>query len=295
MINYSIIIPHRNSLDKLIRSVNSIPKRNDIQVIIVDNSTEKIDLNIVKDKFLENLQILKSDVMKGAGHARNIGLDQSIGKWILFLDADDYFVKNAFTSFDKYLNSNFDLVYFKSTSSFEGSEERISDRHISYSNLIDDYITKKNNSSDHLRLKYAPPWGKLIKLDLIRSNEIYFDEVCASNDIMFSVKVGYKALNVEASNSVVYHIKDSENSLTKTNTLLNSRSRFKVGVNYYKFLKKIKKHKQLPHLTPQVILSLRFGFSEFFWYLKYSYKNKINLFLKFKSWPKMLVKYFCKK
>lgn len=48
MINYSIIIPHKNIPDLLQRCLNSIPRRTDIQIIVVDDNSDpkKLILNI---------------------------------------------------------------------------------------------------------------------------------------------------------------------------------------------------------------------------------------------------------
>ena len=40
MVNYSIIIPHKNSADLLQYCLNSIPLRDDIQVIVVDDNSD---------------------------------------------------------------------------------------------------------------------------------------------------------------------------------------------------------------------------------------------------------------
>ena len=74
-----------------------------------------------------NTFILYSDNKYGAGGARNLGLKNARGKWLLFLDSDDFFLNTAFTVFDKYLNSSYDVIYFKLTSIFSATGE-IADR-----------------------------------------------------------------------------------------------------------------------------------------------------------------------
>ena len=54
-ISFSIIIPHYNSLDSLPRLLNSIPEREDIEVIVVDNSQERISKEDVKSTRTFNL------------------------------------------------------------------------------------------------------------------------------------------------------------------------------------------------------------------------------------------------
>ena len=72
-INYSIIIPHKNSTVLLERCLRSIPCRKDVQVIVVDdNSENQEELNAVVGGFSQVELILTQG--GGAGHARNEGL-----------------------------------------------------------------------------------------------------------------------------------------------------------------------------------------------------------------------------
>lgn len=279
MYNYSVIIPHRNSVSKLKRAVASIPKREDIEVIVIDNSTVKVDLS-----FLENLshhKLLYSDITKGAGHARNIGLDASCAKWILFLDADDFFTKNAFSSFDNFINSEHEIIYFNSTSLIEGTKIE-SDRHIYYSKLVTEFIESRKRTDDSLRYRFYSPCLKLVNYDLIDRKNIRFDEVPASNDLMFSLKVGHFAKSVDADSSVVYCITLSQGSLTTSLSKINFKSRFKVAINQYKFMKAINRSDLKPFLMSRYLNSLNYGFLTFSWCTKLIIKNRINIFLSFK-------------
>ena len=77
-INYSIIIPHRNSPLLLERCLKSIPQRPDLEVIVVDDNSDiaekpSTDRNDVRFIFLDAVQ------SKGAGKARNAGIKESQG------------------------------------------------------------------------------------------------------------------------------------------------------------------------------------------------------------------------
>lgn len=94
-INYSIIIPHKNSTVLLERCLKSIPCRKDVQVIVVDdNSENQEELNAVVGGFSQVELILTQG--GGAGHARNEGLKYIRGKWVLFADADDFITRMLF-------------------------------------------------------------------------------------------------------------------------------------------------------------------------------------------------------
>tara|TARA_B100000683_G_C12445182_1_gene537811 strand:+ start:513 stop:1397 length:885 start_codon:yes stop_codon:yes gene_type:complete len=294
LINYSIIIPHKNSFDELFNALKSIPVRDDIEVLIIDNSSTQIKLEDIECWTKNKMKLLFSDKDLGAGHARNIGLKMSTGKWILFLDADDVFIKGAFNVFDKYKSSNLDLIYFKTTSEQKNSN-RASTRHVFYSKLVSDFLSKYPNSLENLRYKFFPPWGKLIKHKLIKDHNILFDEIPASNDLMFSTKIGHCAKKITADESIVYCVTESNNSLTKTITRLNSRSRYKAAVNYYNFMAEKTISSIRPNLIPQIIMSIQFGLSELFWYVSYSWGENVSVFTSFMRWPKVIQQFFRKK
>lgn len=90
MYNFSIIIPHKNLLDLLIRCLESIPKRNDIQVIVVDDNS--VNQTAIQNE-ISKIEDIKIDFVacsksKGAGGARNVGLQMALGSYLLFADAD---------------------------------------------------------------------------------------------------------------------------------------------------------------------------------------------------------------
>ena len=85
--NYSIIIPHHNIPKLLCRCLNSIPIRKDIQIIVVDDNSNPdiVDFNTfpgLNDSFVE---VYLTKEGKGAGYARNIGLQHAKGKWLFGL------------------------------------------------------------------------------------------------------------------------------------------------------------------------------------------------------------------
>ena len=164
MINYSIIIPHKNIPVLLERCLNSIPERKDIQIIVIDDSSNNTVINLLKDLELNrsNVEVIFTSKGKGAGYARNIGLEKASGKWLLFADADDFYSKKAFNYFDSYLNSNLDLVYFMMESCFSDTLEK-ANRHLAYSAIITEYLKDNKVNEDSLRYRMSGPVAKMVK------------------------------------------------------------------------------------------------------------------------------------
>ncbi len=231
----SIIIPHYNSFQKLKRLLESIKVCEKIEIIVVDdNSVNNIMLKELKVIFPKVKFYKNTSGIKGAGASRNIGIKVAQGEWLMFADADDFFLTNAFEKIDKTIDEKFDIVYFLPTSQYEGSKHKAS-RHIWYKNLIVDYY--KREDEEKLRYHWHGPWSKLIKRDLIDKYDIKFDEIIASNDINFSLKTGYYAEKIMVYNEEVYCITKDSNTLTTTMSKDSFKSRYFAAIDFNEFLR----------------------------------------------------------
>ena len=267
--NYSIIIPFRDSIGLLKKALNSIPDRSDIQVIIVDNS--KILFKKEQYPIFNNakLTLTSSTYGAGAGCARNVGLKLVRGQWLIFLDADDYFTNNAFDAFDNYLQTEYDIVFFKADSInlVTGKE---SHRHIGINKQIDYFLSTKNE--DFLRYQFSNPVCKMIRSSLVIEDNILFEEIKCSNDSMFSVRSGHMASTITADKASVYVITESPSgvSLTTDKSKENSFIRFQVATRRYAFLKSIGKGYLKPKFISFIANALiKFGPYEALKYIKY--------------------------
>lgn len=238
MIKVSIIIPHYNSSDLLKKLLDSIPQRDDLEVIVVDdNSTEHMLDELIME--YKGVYFYKNDSMEhSAGKCRNIGLEHVSGEWLLFADADDYFEEELWEKIEPYLNqSSYDLIFFKPVSRFLNTME-LAKRHIRACKLVDDYCLSSDSINEtKLRYLWEPPWSKLIRYSLVRENNIKFECTTVANDIMFSMKTAKAAKAIAASCETIYVITQGEGSLTVTLTRENFKTRLDVAIRKYHYLK----------------------------------------------------------
>ena len=97
MIKLSIIIPVYNCERFLNQCINSVLMQtlDNIEVICIDDGSTDQSVDIIKKKSLaDNRIVLFQQENKGAGIARNIGIDKAKGKYVAFLDADDFYIDN---------------------------------------------------------------------------------------------------------------------------------------------------------------------------------------------------------
>ena len=276
--NYSIIVPYRDKYDLFKKAVDSIPDRDDIQIIIVDNSLEPLSADAIPVKEFAIVDYTTSSTTKGAGCARNVGLSHVRGRFTLFLDADDFFTNEAFLAFDGYLNDDYDIVFFN-TNSMRLSDGKDSNRHIYYSNCISEWITTRDES--RIRYRWAVPWAKLYRSSFVLDGKFQFEEKPVMNDAWFSLMAGHAAHKVYADNAVVYVVTEAESgrSLTKTITRENSFLRFDTRIKINMFLKSIGRYDMRIRLLGTLRLTLKdFGIKEVFRYLRYAKENGIGVF-----------------
>ena len=210
---FSIIIPHYNIPDLLMRCLKSIPVSEDIQVIVVDDNSPDADtyLDRYPELSRQYLEFIRTTKGGGAGYARNVGLDHAKGKWLLFADADDLYVDDMYNIIRPYADSEADIIFFKERSVFSTDIHQIIKR-VEYMNkYIDEYY--ETGCDKYVRFRYPQPWGKMIKREFVENYRFRFDEVEYSNDYFFSVCTGYYAKAVDVSNQVLYIYTYRENSL----------------------------------------------------------------------------------
>lgn len=261
MMNFTIIVPFYNSVCSIERLLNSIPTNVRVEIIIIDDNSKWEEFNelkqIVSSCEYRNIILLQTKRNLGAGAARNLGLQIARGKWLIFADADDFFMPELSKAMYKYANVDEDIIYFNATSIKIPTKEP-SNRH----KQIEKWINDKDDEA--LRYKFHGPVCKFVKTELIRKHKILFYESFAFNDALFSAQIGYYANKIIIDNSIIYCITESKNSTTYTvsRKIINSRILATIEVN--KFYRQVCLHKYQMPIFPHWIYSRKLGIFFFF-------------------------------
>lgn len=208
----SIIISHHNNANTLPRLLTSIPDNGRFQIIIVDDCSDNVDTCFFQQLNRSNVELVRMQECKGAGIARNEGLKKAKGEWILFADADDYFMPNLESVLDEAVQQNKDIVYFNID-----SEKNDSVQGKRYHKYVSEYDGTKDKT---INLKYRSwtPWAKLFRHSLITNNKLYFEPRRKGNDCFFGLNAALSAKDFAVINTPVYHLTYSPHSLSHTNT-----------------------------------------------------------------------------
>ena len=229
---FSIIIPHKDIPDLLMRCLKSIPVSEDIQVIVVDDNSTDADTYLERFPELSRpyLEFIRTKTGGGAGYARNVGLEHAKGKWLLFADADDLYVDDMYNIIMAYAESKADMIFFKERSVLSDDIHQTINRVGHLNRLIDDCLETRNDK--FLRLRYCQPWGKMIRREYVEDHKFRFEEVEYSNDYYFSVCTGYFANEIEIVNRVLYIYTFRENSLAGTFCSKPGELRIRADVSF---------------------------------------------------------------
>ena len=123
---FSIIVPVYNVEEYLDRCIQSILKQQwtDYEVVLINDGSTDASESICR-KYEDGRRVkLISKENGGLSSARNAGLDNAEGQYIVFLDSDDYIEDNSLSLLAREINKNeADVYIIKARSIFEDGEQ----------------------------------------------------------------------------------------------------------------------------------------------------------------------------
>ena len=220
----SVIVPVHNAEKYLEQCLNSILGQTlkDIEVICVNDKSTDGSAAIL-DSYAANeprLRVLQSPGL-GAGGARNIGLESAQGKYLSFLDADDFFEPDMLES------------------AVAKAEEDQSDI-VVYGSWLYDTVRQANRQAKWMLnteclpegRPFAPSeiadclfnvfgnytWNKLFRTSLVREKGVLFQEISRTNDLFFTCTALTQADLISVIDKIFVHYRiATQTSLQSTN------------------------------------------------------------------------------
>ena len=205
----SIIVPVYNGESYIKKCIDSLVNqtKKEIEIIIVNDGSSDNTEKKIKEYDDERIKYFKNK-NKGIGYSRNFGIVKSTGKYLMFIDSDDYIEENTCEElYEKAKNEDLDLVvcdFYREFSNKKLKEEIIED----FSN------TKLIDNPKLLRTVNLSPWNKLYRRDLIIKNDIRFIEDLKYEDAPFVIECLYKAKLIGKLNKCLNHYVIRDNSET---------------------------------------------------------------------------------
>lgn len=249
---YSIIIPHKDTFLELERLLASIPDSKNIEVIVVDDGSDAEKLNDFKKKKIGSNKKIIEAKGRGAGNARNEGIANSSGKWLIFADSDDMFNQFFLDILEKNCDNNLDLIIF-----FPQTKKMpLNDYRENYKSIFYEYFknpTEKNKWI--IRLNFDVPWSKAVKREYVLDKEIKFDNTKKQNDTMFSHKIALNTDKILVTSDSIYTAIYRLNSISSQKSKEVFEDAVQVRINSYIYKYKNFSNKELFHLDYNVFIN----------------------------------------
>lgn len=134
----SIIIPAYNSGEFIGKAIDSIIKTElqvDYEIIIVDDGSTDNTANNIRSYIKDNVKYIYQN-NAGVSAARNTGLEHAVGKYIMFLDADDTYNPLLLSEIGKVIQSKKEIYVFSYRRTKETEPQSISIKPKEYSDCI---------------------------------------------------------------------------------------------------------------------------------------------------------------
>lgn len=250
---YSIIIPHKDTPSLLQRCLNSIPQRADLEVIVVDDNSDPkiVDFSNFPGINTPLTKVVFSKAGKGAGYARNIGIDNANGKWLLFADADDFFYTDRLNAFlDVSIPDTEDIVVYRADYIYlDGTR-----RELGGYGLANDEKIHESKDLSRLYLDCCVPWVKMVRREKLINEGIRFEEILWGNDMRFSALLALTTPQYAIVNIKLYRHERRPGSLVETT---NNYSAYNCRINsMFRINKLLRKHNRPLLPTEYYLLDL---------------------------------------
>ena len=247
MTDISIIVPVYNAEEYLKKCLDSLVNqtKKELEFILInDGSTDKSE-EIIKTYKDKRIKYFKNK-NQGIGKTRNFGIEKATGKYLMFLDSDDYFSNDACEILWKTAEKEkADLIVFDYYRVEKGNLNEVKIESFNATNIKDD---------PNLLLKInLGPCNKIYKTDLIKNNDIKFEESLKYEDTLFVVKAIYNAQKIIKLNRFLHYYMIHEKSET---TVRDERvfDILKIVDKIRKYLKNDKSIKEtVDKLTVQIL------------------------------------------
>lgn len=226
MIQVSFIVAVYNVghfLDECIRSLISQEMQN-IEIILVNDGSTDNSLEICKQYQQKDDRIRVIDQNnQGANAARNRGLREAKGRWVYFVDGDDYVDVSVCTGIASYMEQDYDVILFTNAVWRDGRIKRVSHSDVVMELIEDDFAELQLsalNRIGHYRyemnvLEPAHIWNKAYNREFLKKNGIEFvPDFPKLQDIAFNLLVYERASKGVYIPNVGYYYRINRESVT---------------------------------------------------------------------------------
>lgn len=244
-VEISVIIAAYNVENYLERAIRSILDQSfdEFEIIVVDDGSSDKTGEIAKNLAEEDERICVYQLEnRGVSAARNFAIEKARGKYIYFMDSDDYVDSTMlFDTYEQITRTNVDLVVFGFY--FETWKDN---------NLVQQFPTNSNyniyDNKEQIQNQFVylwncdifyNVWNKIFVADIIKRKKIYFQEMKFGEDLQFNIDYLYNCSSIITLDKCYYHyIRERQGAATYSYI----KDLFQIRKGEYKNLRKLFKY-----------------------------------------------------
>lgn len=201
MVKVSFIVPVYNVEKYIAQCVESLCNQAEksVEIILVDDGSTDESLKICREYEKRDGRIkVIHQANQGANIARNKGLMEATGKWVCFVDGDDWVENNICTGLKKYLEQSYDIIFYSYNKVYKGKKKRVE----STKDIIEfeerDFFELQIATFNRLgpykynvkELDTVSVWNKMYRREfLMEHNLLFVPEMPKLQDLTFNLKV----------------------------------------------------------------------------------------------------------
>lgn len=281
MPSVSVVIPVYNVAQYLPQCLDSLIGQDlkNIEIICVNDGSKDDSLSLLRHYAEQDARIKIIDkANSGAGDSRNMGFTAAKGKYVIFLDADDFFDKQMLSlAFARIKETDADMVVFRYYL-YDNRTGKAKEEDYAWMQIRDikkETFAKEDVPERIFNICANAPFVKLYKREFIAKHQLKFDNIKSCNDVAFSLSSLYHASKIALLDKplVYYRVntnsqisatrgKHSDNVFTSlrsflrqcpiTDKYLGSFNSFAVGVLAYEY-KKTDEKKEFLHKAEEFL------------------------------------------
>ena len=230
MPRFSIIIPVYNVEDYIKECLDSIKHQTykDYEVIVVNDGTKDKSMKIVK-KY--PVTVINQE-NQGLSAARNTGVRQATGEYLLFLDSDDYLEKDTLKKINQALENDPDVVRFQIKEVYENKEEK--------KYVEEPFRNKTGQEAFKLITKYhfvENAWCYAIKRKYYQKENFEFKKGMIHEDFGLIPLIIMKAKIVNSISYIGYNYRQRTGSIMNSKNYEKTIKQVNDFYHHYQFLK----------------------------------------------------------
>lgn len=266
----SIIVPVYNVEAYIEECLESIINQTyqQLEIIVVDDGSTDKSNELVKTYLSDKRIRFIEQENKGLSGARNSGLKVATGKYVLFVDSDDYIRVNMLTELvSRIEEGQADLVRFNGSAFVDGMEKVVDHDYYDFSHRLEEkHIYREDSFQANRRTFVSPVYLYLVKRSVLTEHNLLFREDIIHEDELFTPQLFLAIQTMIYVNAAYYYRRYRENSIMTIQSTAQLQRSFDSYLKIFKELELVYQseayNKEQKKLIKRQMLSIYNGMKE---------------------------------